>query len=383
MSASNKRPQVGRPAKIRVIKQVNPSLAVVYDEETGKMGDLSIKGLLKTTHDGLVKNAWLLRVNPDGSGFYGNSFFGKWDIRPQIQEQYLKAIDALYKRPDQIEADELSILKGMCNRCIKKDQWDWFTTYVFLGYPDREQLKRFVERIIILRQEVLAGNHSGVIPFRDEFTWMLSSIHYFLKSDCSISDIDTTIPMAHIDPAVWERLSEDSRMNVIIAEKTASNASHFLLMHYFAILESEFRRELIRPFQNRYRRDLQNIQCVDEFEKPTHDILCGKKSFTLGAAKFLAELVSRSESFVSSSAIKLFQRYLSDRRDDFVSICYIISEAKIVSKPLLVVRNKLAHGEASPLAASKQGPQAIQELQALLFTPPAELLKRIVFFGED
>ena len=45
----------------------------------------------------------------------------------------------------------LSDFKGMCNRCVKQDQWDWFTVYSAFGSPEVSRLKLIVSAIPALR----------------------------------------------------------------------------------------------------------------------------------------------------------------------------------------------------------------------------------------
>ncbi|MFP3356276.1 GIY-YIG nuclease family protein [Planococcus sp. SIMBA_143] len=47
--------------------------------------------------------------------------------------------------------DDMSHFKGMVNRCVKQDQWDWFTVYTLFKQPDPTLLKDFNHPITDIR----------------------------------------------------------------------------------------------------------------------------------------------------------------------------------------------------------------------------------------
>lgn len=48
----------------------------------------------------------------------------------------------------------LSTFKGMINRCIKRDQWDWFFVYTRIGEPDHDTMRRTLGFIVGLRNSL-------------------------------------------------------------------------------------------------------------------------------------------------------------------------------------------------------------------------------------
>ena len=50
--------------------------------------------------------------------------------------------------------DEISHVKGMFNRIIRQDQWDWFTTYMYFDYPSDVSIKRIVSLLSGLRNAI-------------------------------------------------------------------------------------------------------------------------------------------------------------------------------------------------------------------------------------
>ena len=54
-----------------------------------------------------------------------------------------------------IDPNDISELKGMLNRCIRQDQWDWFSVYsVEIGRPPERLLRAVVSRLTDLRKSV-------------------------------------------------------------------------------------------------------------------------------------------------------------------------------------------------------------------------------------
>ena len=135
---------VGEEAKVRIINMLSESLAEVENTKDGSRGLLRIKGRLKITDEGIV-NAWVIHGGRRNSQIvYGNSYFGKYSISKGITEKYSDVLLRLLNTPEAINPDDISILKGMVNRCLRRDQWDWYTTYLSLGCPSRGIMKSFV-----------------------------------------------------------------------------------------------------------------------------------------------------------------------------------------------------------------------------------------------
>lgn len=51
--------------------------------------------------------------------------------------------------------DEISRTKGIFNRIIKQDQWDWFTVYMYLDYPTYRDVKNIVSALTSLRTAII------------------------------------------------------------------------------------------------------------------------------------------------------------------------------------------------------------------------------------
>src|SRR3989304_4156501 len=57
-----------------------------------------------------------------------------------------------------VSPDDLSELKGMLNRCIRKDQWDWFSVYDLLDRPEQEFLRKLAQQMAEMTRALRGGN---------------------------------------------------------------------------------------------------------------------------------------------------------------------------------------------------------------------------------
>lgn len=102
--------------------------------------------------------------------------FGTADISKKNLKSYRFAISSMFSDYLSLSADDVSCLKGMCNRCIKHDQDDWKTTFEYLGHPELKTLRSFVSDAGLLRDSIRAGTFGDVIPFREKYSDMLLSM---------------------------------------------------------------------------------------------------------------------------------------------------------------------------------------------------------------
>lgn len=51
--------------------------------------------------------------------------------------------------------DNISELKGMFNRCVREDQWDWFTVHAEFGNPSKRDMRTIVSELKSLRAHVI------------------------------------------------------------------------------------------------------------------------------------------------------------------------------------------------------------------------------------
>lgn len=61
----------------------------------------------------------------------------------------------------EVVPDLLSEAKGMVNRCVREDQWDWFTVYTDLGSPPRPVLRQVASHLVPLRRGAVSGDENS------------------------------------------------------------------------------------------------------------------------------------------------------------------------------------------------------------------------------
>jgi restriction endonuclease Mrr len=63
---------------------------------------------------------------------------------------------------DAVELDKISHAKGLLSRCLRKDQWDWYTVYNLLGKPPKKRLSQDQQALSQLRDAAKRGDDSEV-----------------------------------------------------------------------------------------------------------------------------------------------------------------------------------------------------------------------------
>jgi len=75
---------------------------------------------------------------------------------------------------EEVDLSHLSELKGMFNRCLRQNQWDWFTVFTELGRPEPKSMRQIVSALAGLRRAIKDGDtesleHSRVQLIRSNF----------------------------------------------------------------------------------------------------------------------------------------------------------------------------------------------------------------------
>ena len=89
-----------------------------------------------------------------------NTEFGRLPISSRMRPKYLAAIDVVLNFIDgeKISKDLLlestSQIKGMFNRCRKKDQWDWYEVWKALNKPSNKEMDRILTYIVQFRKAI-------------------------------------------------------------------------------------------------------------------------------------------------------------------------------------------------------------------------------------
>ena len=87
--------------------------------------------------------------------------FGMAPISRRMRERYDNAIQHLADlvggslSMQELVPELISEAKGMVNRCIREDQWDWFTVYTEFGLPQRKNLTQIASYLVALRRAAI------------------------------------------------------------------------------------------------------------------------------------------------------------------------------------------------------------------------------------
>lgn len=93
--------------------------------------------------------------------------FGMAPISKRMRRRYDDAVqhlsDILTGNLDicEVVPELLSEAKGMVNRCVREDQWDWFTVFTELGSPPRRVLRRIASLLVPLRRAALSRDEKA------------------------------------------------------------------------------------------------------------------------------------------------------------------------------------------------------------------------------
>jgi len=93
--------------------------------------------------------------------------FGMAPISQRMRQRYDDAVQQLCDMVagnlsiQEVVPEFLSEAKGMMNRCVREDQWDWHTVFSELGSPPRRVLRQIVSHLVSLRRVTLAGDEKA------------------------------------------------------------------------------------------------------------------------------------------------------------------------------------------------------------------------------
>lgn len=367
---------VGDEATVSLMKKIKDNVYIVTNTQTGEEGLLSVKGRLKVSKDNTV-NVWVIRYDKTKEKYvYGNAYFGKFSISAGISEKYIKIIDLLYTDDSKITDADISQLKGMVNRCLKRDQWDWYTTFEYIGYPASKVMHEFVHDSFYLRNELREGHRENLPAYKEKFYYIFNSMMYHLGAKLEDKVDDYIVPIKSFDKELWNKLSYDSKKNIKMLEHLENSTSIYILMHYFVTLEQEFFNHLVSPFVERYKEELKTATCNDRYLTTTHEILTGKTHFSLGSIFHLGKNVIDKNSRRKSIAIDKYAQFLGEDIYQFVDICNMIGNTRIGNLTLTNMRNGLAHGNAELI--NQIDKNAYYKLRSFLLEAPDSVVVRVL-----
>jgi hypothetical protein len=116
------------------------------------------------------KAYWVFDVDEKRRRAYlSDSDFGRLPISDRMRPRYASALADVLRLLSEEEsvprtqlASSVSEVKGMINRCLRKDQWDWFSAYEVLGKPDRGWMRWTVDTLDRLRRALRDADETAV-----------------------------------------------------------------------------------------------------------------------------------------------------------------------------------------------------------------------------
>ena len=102
---------------------------------------------------------WVFNIDRQESTVaLSRSDFGRLPISDRMRPRYISALrdlcSFLKHSQESVELDSISEVKGMVNRCLRKDQWDWLSVYEAFGKPSLELLGKLPNVLSSLRDSV-------------------------------------------------------------------------------------------------------------------------------------------------------------------------------------------------------------------------------------
>ena len=94
--------------------------------------------------------------------------FGMAPISSRMQLRYDAAVQTALDlfggniEPQKVPLDDISELKGMFNRCLRKDQWDWFSVFTKFGEPSHKHMRRIVNNLQTLRRSIITDDQESI-----------------------------------------------------------------------------------------------------------------------------------------------------------------------------------------------------------------------------
>lgn len=112
--------------------------------------------------------------------------FGMAPLKPATRAKYTTAVQAMEtlrgfvcRRLTDIERTALGEVKGLFNRCVRQDQWDWSTVHAMLGYPPRDICKAIAQALT----EYANVDKEGNIAKRELCVRRLTDLGFFALLD--------------------------------------------------------------------------------------------------------------------------------------------------------------------------------------------------------
>ncbi|MBE6591960.1 MAG: hypothetical protein E7646_07970 [Ruminococcaceae bacterium] len=211
---------VGENIEVKFLDQIDDEMAQVEIIQSGEVALLRTHGELKLRRDGAIR-AWVIQTNYHGKVLLENTYFGKNEIKTYTVQKYLKAINTIFSNPLETIDKDISLLKGMVNRCIKLDQGDWYTTYKLLGRPSYGTMSNYVEESLTVRNALRKKNYDELYTFRDKYSFLLKTVEENLKKRYIKPDVEE-------ETVTEETVAEETVTEETVAEETVAEETEIV-----------------------------------------------------------------------------------------------------------------------------------------------------------
>ena len=149
--------------------------------------------------------------------------FGRADLH-SLKDRHIEAADHVayivltdVSDSSEVKLDQISQAKGMLSRCVRKDQWDWYTVYKLLGKPPEKQLHQGRQALSQLRDAAKEGDDRKVQQYIGQLrrNHIAKRFAYFVRrvnlgDEYGIIDDEYLLRKLHdLEPMVFEQFIAD------------------------------------------------------------------------------------------------------------------------------------------------------------------------------
>jgi cold shock CspA family protein len=110
-------------------------------------------------------------------------------MRQRYDEAVQHVLDILQENvgSEEVKLECISELKGMFNRCIRQDQWDWFSVHTDLGFPPAPAMRPIVSALSELRRSFLPSTGGKATTILDRLV-SCNLLHYLHTYQGGVSE---------------------------------------------------------------------------------------------------------------------------------------------------------------------------------------------------
>lgn len=149
--------------------------------------------------------------------------FGRADLH-SLKTRHIEAADHVayivltdVSDSSEVNLDPVSHAKGLLSRCVRKDQWDWYTVYNLLGKPPEKQLHQGRQALSQLRDAAKEGDDESVQQYIDQLrrSNIAKRFAYFVRrvnlgEEYEVIDDEYLLRKLHnLEPLVFEQFIAD------------------------------------------------------------------------------------------------------------------------------------------------------------------------------